>query len=62
MGERTRDKMAAARRKGKWTGGTPVLGYDVDPHGGRLVANETEAGGCARFSGCTNATARFRPY
>jgi len=43
VGERTRDKMAAARRKGKWTGGTPVLGYDVDPHGGRLVANQTEA-------------------
>ena len=43
VGERTRDKMAAARRKGKWTGGTPVLGYDVSPHGGRLVANQTEA-------------------
>ena len=31
IGERTRDKMSAARRKGKWVGGTPVLGYDVDP-------------------------------
>jgi site-specific DNA recombinase len=41
--ERTRDKMAAARRKGKWVGGTPVLGYDVDPAGGRLVINEKEA-------------------
>src|SRR5450631_600918 len=33
IGERTRDKMSAARRKGKWVGGTPVLGYDVDPGG-----------------------------
>src|SRR5437899_11261772 len=35
--------MGAARRKGKWVGGTPVLGYDVDPAGGRLVINEPEA-------------------
>src|SRR5690606_3443153 len=28
--ERTRDKMAAARRRGKWVGGPPVLGYRVD--------------------------------
>jgi site-specific DNA recombinase len=26
IAERTRDKMAAARRKGKWVGGRPVLG------------------------------------
>jgi site-specific DNA recombinase len=44
IGERTRDKMSAARRKGKWIGGTPVLGYNVDPAGGRLVINEKEAG------------------
>ena len=43
IGERTRDKMAAARRKGKWTGGVPVLGYDLDPRGRRLVVNEAEA-------------------
>ena len=43
IGERTRDKMSAARRKGKWTGGTPVLGYDVDPAGGRLIVNEKES-------------------
>jgi site-specific DNA recombinase len=43
IGERTRDKMSAARRKGKWVGGTPVLGYDVDPGGGRLIVNEKEA-------------------
>ena len=43
IGERTRDKMSAARRKGKWTGGCPVLGYDVDPGGGRLLVNGEEA-------------------
>jgi site-specific DNA recombinase len=43
IGERTRDKMRAARRKGKWIGGTPVLGYDVAPEGGRLVVNDAEA-------------------
>ncbi len=29
ISERTRDKIAAARRKGKHIGGRPVLGYDV---------------------------------
>ena len=43
ISERTRDKMSAARRKGKWVGGCPVLGYDIDPAGGRLVVNEEEA-------------------
>lgn len=37
ISERTRDKLSAARRKGKFTGGWPVLGYDIDPNGGRLV-------------------------
>jgi len=40
IAERTRDKMSAARRKGKWVGGVPVLGYDVGPHGGKLLVNE----------------------
>jgi site-specific DNA recombinase len=43
ISERTRDKMWAARRKGKWIGGQPVLGYDVDPNGSKLVVNEEEA-------------------
>ena len=29
ISERTRDKIAATRRKGKWAGGKPLLGYDV---------------------------------
>src|SRR3989440_2005903 len=43
IAERTRDKIAATRRKGKWTGGTPILGYDVDPQANRLVVNAPEA-------------------
>ena len=43
ISERTRDKIAATRRKGKWSGGRPILGYDVDPSGGRLMVNEEEA-------------------
>src|SRR6266849_875806 len=43
ISERTRDKIAATRRKGKWTGGHPLLGYDVDPRGKFLVVNEDEA-------------------
>jgi site-specific DNA recombinase len=45
ISERTRDKIAAARRKGKWTGGPPVLGYDRerDNRGSRIVVNKVEA-------------------
>jgi DNA invertase Pin-like site-specific DNA recombinase len=40
-GERIRDKIAAAKRKGLWMGGVPPLGYDVVNR--MLVINETEA-------------------
>jgi site-specific DNA recombinase len=43
ISERTRDKIAATRRKGKWAGGHPLLGYDVDPRGCFLTVNKTEA-------------------
>jgi site-specific DNA recombinase len=43
IAERTRDKMCAARRRGKFTGGYPVLGYDIDPNGGKLMVNREEA-------------------
>jgi len=43
ISERTKDKMAAARKKGKWTGGMPILGYDVDQEKHKLVINEQEA-------------------
>ena len=43
IAERTRDKIAATRRKGKWAGGHAVLGYDVDPATRRLAVNPDEA-------------------
>lgn len=43
IGERTRDKIAAQRRKGKWAGGWQVLGYDVDRDRKTLTINEEES-------------------
>jgi site-specific DNA recombinase len=43
IAERTRDKIAATRRQGKWIGGLPLLGYDVDPRTGKLRVDEAEA-------------------
>ncbi len=46
VSERTRHKIAAARRRGQWTGGRPLLGYEVDrsrPGAIRLVVNIDEA-------------------
>lgn len=45
IGERIRDKIAAQRRKGKWAGGVPILGYDVDRTNAsaKLVVNAEEA-------------------
>src|SRR5690606_12270854 len=39
--ERTRDKIAGARRKGKWTGGPVPYGYSVKDK--KLLVNELEA-------------------
>jgi DNA invertase Pin-like site-specific DNA recombinase len=41
--ERIRDKIASAKRKGKYVGGRPLLGYDVDREKMRLVVNGEEA-------------------
>ncbi len=43
ISERTRDKIAAARRKGRWSGGRPILGYDIDRQASKLVVNSDEA-------------------
>ncbi|MCZ2343926.1 MAG: recombinase family protein [Bacteroidales bacterium] len=43
IAERTRDKIAATRRKGKWSGGYPALGYTVDARSQRLVIEPREA-------------------
>src|SRR3984957_17368646 len=39
--ERVRDKIAASRKKGKWTGGTVPLGYEAKDK--KLVINKVEA-------------------
>jgi len=41
IGERIRDKIAASKRKGMWTGGAVPIGYDVRDK--QLVVNEAEA-------------------
>ena len=55
IGERIRDKIAAQKRKGKWAGGVPILGYDVDRSGPspKLAINAREA---------TRVRAIFRMY
>ena len=45
IGERTRDKIAASRRKGMWMGGNVPLGYDARDR--KLVINKAEAA-CVR--------------
>ncbi|MEK7678932.1 MAG: recombinase family protein, partial [Deltaproteobacteria bacterium] len=41
--ERVRDKIAAAKKKGKYLGGTPPYGYNVDYKNTKLVVNQEEA-------------------
>ncbi len=45
ISERTRDKIAAARKRGQWSGGAPILGYDRvrEVTGSRLIVNKDEA-------------------
>ena len=40
-GERIRDKIALSKKKGRWTGGMPPLGYDAQ--GGKIILNIEEA-------------------
>jgi site-specific DNA recombinase len=44
ISERTRDKMHAAKKRGQWLGGWPILGYDIVRGGGRVELNKVEAG------------------
>ena len=43
ISERTRDKMAAARKRGQWMGGRPPLGYDVEKDSKKLTVNQEDA-------------------
>ncbi len=41
--ERTREKVCAARKKGRYIGGHPPLGYDIDRESHQLTVNPVEA-------------------
>jgi site-specific DNA recombinase len=41
--ERVRDKIAAAKKRGKYLGGAPAFGYDVDYSNSKLLVNSEEA-------------------
>lgn len=41
--DRIRDKITAAKRRGKYCGGVPILGYDVDRKAKKLVVNQAES-------------------
>lgn len=43
ISERVKDKMGAARKKGRWVGGLPGLGYEIDKPTKKLVINPKEA-------------------
>jgi DNA invertase Pin-like site-specific DNA recombinase len=43
ISERTKDKMAASKKKGKWVGGCVPLGYDIDRENRKLIINPAEA-------------------
>ncbi len=43
IADRTRDKIHAARRRGKWTGGIPILGYRMIEGGGGIEPAPDEA-------------------
>ncbi|MCK5027015.1 MAG: recombinase family protein, partial [Candidatus Pacebacteria bacterium] len=43
ISERTKDKMAAARKIGQWLGGRPPLGYNVEKDSKKLTVNLQEA-------------------
>jgi len=43
IAERIRDKVAASKRRGKWMGGVPPLGYDVNRKEKKLIVNAKEA-------------------
>lgn len=43
ISERTRDKMAAMAKRGKWIGSNPILGYNYNPDKKLLEVNPSEA-------------------
>ena len=43
ISERTRDKIGAAKRRGKWVGGCVPLGYNLNKENHKLIVNPEEA-------------------
>ncbi len=43
ISERTKDKIGAARKRGKWLGGRPPFGYNWDKENKRILVNSKEA-------------------
>jgi site-specific DNA recombinase len=60
IGERIRDKVAATKRKGKYCGGMPVLGYDADRERKCLVVKARSEGHEAALP--AGGGARARPH
>ena len=58
IAERTRDKIAASRRKGKWTGGPVPFGYSAKDK--KLLVNEVEAQVVREASRCSCSTGRWQ--
>ncbi len=42
ISERVKDKMGAGRKKGKWLGGPPIMGYDIDSVNHKLLINQKD--------------------
>jgi site-specific DNA recombinase len=57
IAERTRDKMSAARRKGKWTGGTRCSATISIRGAGGCFSTATKPTKCGPFSSCISTTA-----
>ncbi len=43
ISERIKDKIVASKKKGRWTGGQPVLGFNILPEGRAIEVNQKEA-------------------
>src|SRR6202035_5821821 len=56
-GERIRDKIAASKKKGMWTGGMPPLGYDVKNR--KLVVNDARPASLSISIGAISRSSRF---
>lgn len=59
ISERTRDQVAATRRKGKWSGGPPLFGYDIDSRASRLIVNEVDGSAQGPMTGPSVASAAW---